>query len=376
MAGVGGQDLTLLDIAKAGGDSMRVTVVDQLSQMEDMISDGPTVECNKKDAHESEVLTGLPKSFYAKFNKGTVPSKGTTSIISDGTAMLEARSRVDARILDRIKRSDGPDAAAARMFQGARFYHESLAQQVAEAIIYGNVRKNPEQIAGLATRYSDPEAANARNILSYETGSTAANEIAKEQYTSIWLIGWSSQTCHFIYPSGMAGGFTQEAIPKQTLQDADGGEYEVYREKFGMTTGLALPDWRFAVRLANIKVSDFESSSKREAANNLITGMIQMCERLESTVGVKACFYMNRKIRQYLRLLTKREVYGGGGLTYDNVEGKRVLAFDDFPVRISDSIINTEVGLTHKDAAGASSNNKIDPIAAALSPITFTKTAS
>jgi hypothetical protein len=49
---------------------------------------------------------------------------------------------------------------------------------------------------------------------------------------------------------------------------------------------------------------------------------------------------MNRTLREKLRLGILEKV--STNLTWETVEGKRVMTFDDIPVRRTDALINTE----------------------------------
>jgi len=63
-------------------------------------------------------------------------------------------------------------------------------------------------------------------------------------------------------------------------------------------------------------------------------------ERIPSFGKGRACWYVNRTIREKLRLgILERTATN---LNWDTVEGKRVMTFDDIPVRRTDALLNTE----------------------------------
>jgi len=64
-------------------------------------------------------------------------------------------------------------------------------------------------------------------------------------------------------------------------------------------------------------------------------------ERIPNELGTRA-FYVNRTVRRFLRRQTKEQVSAGGGLTFENVAGKRVAMFGTTPVRVTDALLNTE----------------------------------
>jgi hypothetical protein len=51
---------------------------------------------------------------------------------------------------------------------------------------------------------------------------------------------------------------------------------------------------------------------------------------------------MNRTMRRLLRREARESVGSGGGLTYENFDGKRILMFGDVPIRLVDQLLNTE----------------------------------
>jgi hypothetical protein len=68
--------------------------------------------------------------------------------------------------------------------------------------------------------------------------------------------------------------------------------------------------------------------------------MIQAAERIPSFGAGRAAFYVNRNIREKLRLGILEKV--ASNLTFETVAGKRVLTFDEIPVMRTDALLNTE----------------------------------
>ncbi|WP_337238094.1 major capsid protein, partial [Salmonella enterica] len=82
---------------------------------------------------------------------------------------------------------------------------------------------------------------------------------------SIWLVVWGENTVHGIFPKGQKAGIQMEDKGQVTLKDVNGGKYEGYRTHYKWDNGLALRDWRYVVRIANIDVSNLSEPSS--AAN-------------------------------------------------------------------------------------------------------------
>ena len=111
-----------------------------------------------------------------------------------------------------------------------------------------------------------------------------------------------------------------------------------YRDHWSWKAGIAVIDYRHAVRIANIDVPTLVNPSDRA---DLIELMADAEERLPDELGRRA-FYVNRTVRRHLRHATREAVGAGGGITFDNVAGKRVMFFGEVPVRRTDALVNNE----------------------------------
>ncbi len=112
---------------------------------------------------------------------------------------------------------------------------------------------------------------------------------------------------------------------------------EGYRTHYRWDAGLTIRDWRYFVRIANVDVGDLNTIANTK---NLINWMVQASERIPSFGKGRACWYVNRTIREKLRLGILERV--SSNLAWETVEGKRVMTFDDIPVRRTDALLNTE----------------------------------
>jgi len=63
-------------------------------------------------------------------------------------------------------------------------------------------------------------------------------------------------------------------------------------------------------------------------------------KRIPSFGKGRAVWYVNRNIREALRLGILEKI--ASNLSWETVEGKRVMTFDDIPVRRTDALLNTE----------------------------------
>ena len=119
---------------------------------------------------------------------------------------------------------------------------------------------------------------------------------------------------------------------------------EVYRDRFRMSFGWCIPDWRSVVRICNVKVSTLKDEAmQRNTAmtqSSLRFYMTQALHRLPAGDGMVRC-YMNRSAAQALDMEQMAGI-SNAGMTLMDVQGEQVTAFRGVPIRIDDNLINTE----------------------------------
>ena len=325
--------LTLLDWAKRLDPNGQVaSIVELLNQTNEILEDMLFIEGNLPTGHRTTVRTGLPEVTWRLLNAGVLPSKSHTAQITEQAGMLEAYSQVD---VDLAKLGGNPTGV--RMSE-ARAFFEAMNQEFAGTLFYGSSLA-PEEFVGLHPRYNSTSAGNGDNII--RAGGTGSTD-----NTSIWLVAWDEETVCGIFPKGSKAGIDHEDLGITTIQNAGGvtgAMMRAYLDRWQWKGGLCLKDWRYVVRICNIDTSMLEDDSP--PAQNLLKLMGDAEERLPSNLG-RRVFYMNRKVRRKLRAQEVSAVSTGGGLTFENLAGRRVTMFGNTPVRISDAILNTEDVIT------------------------------
>ena len=318
---------TLLDVSKRLDPNGKIdSIVELMAAQNPILEDLSFQEGNLPTGHRTTVRTGLPTPTWRKLYGGVQPTKSTTAQVTDSCGMLEAYAEVDKALADL-----NGNSAAFRLSEDAA-HIEGMAQEHASTLFYGNEGTEPEAFTGLAPRYNSLSAQNADNIIDAFSGSGG-------DLTSIWLCVWGPQTGFGIYPKGSVGGLQMTDKGQVTIENVDGanGRMEGYRTHYRMDSGLTIRDWRYFVRIANIDVSELGTLANTK---NIITWMIQAAERIPQLGKGRACFYMNRSIREKLRLGILEKV--SSNLNWESVAGKRVMTFDDIPVRRTDALISTE----------------------------------
>lgn len=322
---------TLLDLSKRlDPDGKIASIVELLNQSNDVLTDMSFMEGNLPTGHKTTIRTGLPTPTWRKLYGGVQPGKSTTVQVTDACGMLEAYAEVDKALADL-----NGNTAAFRLSEDAA-HIESMSQEMASTLFYGNEGTEPEAFTGLAPRYNSLSAQNADNIIDAFSGSGG-------DLTSIWLCVWGPQTGHGIYPKGSQAGLQMSDKGQVTVENVDGagGRMEAYRSHYRWDCGLSIRDWRYFVRVANIDVSELDTIAN---CKNLINWMVQATELVPSFGKGRAVFYMNRTLREKLRLGILERI--ASNLSWETVEGKRVMTFDDIPVRRTDALVNTESRVT------------------------------
>lgn len=324
---------TLLDWAKGyDPDGKPAQIAELLSQTNGILDDMLWMEGNLPTGHRTTIRTGLPLVYWRLINQGVVPSKSTTAQVDEAIGLLEAWSEVDVE----LAKLNG-DQATFR-FNEAQAFIEAMNQEMAQTLFYGNSGVNTEEFTGLSPRYSDITAGNGVNVI--DAGGAGADN------TSIWLIAWGQNTIHGIFPKGSQAGLEHDDLGEETAettQGIGGARLRVFRDRFVWKAGIALKDWRYVVRVGSIDVSDLVANAGAQA--KVIELMIKALHRLPNMNMGKPVFYMNRTVFEMLDIQRLASVSVGGGITYENVDGKAVPMFRGIPIRVVDALLNTEVAV-------------------------------
>lgn len=329
MSTLGTYNLTLMDVAKRKDpDGKTAKIVELLDQKHEIIDDAVFVECNDGTNHKTTARTGIPDPTWRKLYGGVKSTKSSTKQVIDSCGMLEMLPKIDVDVVDK---SSDPQGTLLSEHQP---HLEGMRQTLESTLFYGDTTIYPERFLGLHPRFDAYTRATPDDTLSDYNVITGAG--SQSDNTSIWLITWGDTACHMLYPKGSVAGLTQKNMGKLlTAAEDSSGDFEAYVTKYKWDVGLSVRDWRSVGRICNVDVSNLESGS---GAADLITLMIKLSERVEGN-GRRA-WYMHPRVRTMLRLqmLAKTNV----NLTFDTVEGRRVLAFDDVPIRASKKILLSE----------------------------------
>jgi hypothetical protein len=333
MATLSSTYLNLIDMHKQN-DPRTGEIIEVLKQQNPILDDAVAMECNMGAIHRHGIRTGLPTPAWGRLYQGIPQSKSSIQQVDDTTGFLEARSGVDTRLL---KLSKNP--AALRLGE-AMSHLEAMNQEMATGLFYHDTASTPEKFKGLSARFGIKGGAGAGNQIIDAGGSGSDN-------TSIWFVTWGDHACHLLYPEGTKAGIQRDDKGEQRVTDANGDPYYVKEETFEWHMGMAVKDWRYVVRIANVDVSDMIAGNV-DIYNFMRKAYWKLQSRRLDAKSSRIAIYCNRDV---LEALDAMQVGGPTSGTAENaylrltpkeLEGKEVLTYRNFPLRETDALLNTE----------------------------------
>lgn len=338
MATLGTTYLNIIDQMKKGGDG-KYEIVEALHRLSPFMQDANVLSCNMGTKHKHAIRSGLPTVTWGALYQGIPQSKSQITEVEDTTGFVEGLSSVDKRLVELY----GDKARQMRMSEGMAFL-EAMAQEVESSIWYSDVRVNGKKFHGLGPRYNT--LANPCVVGGGGTGS---------DNTSIWMVTHGDGQTSVIVPEGMSAGVKQEDMGEQRVLDANGNPFYVLEEKFEQHIGIAVKDWRYTGRIANIDVSD--ALAGNVDLYRLLTSLFYKLQgRRHYKMGAdgqpsqgRTVIYMNRTMLEVLDNLA----HARGGTAINDalrlkpmeLQGQEVLSWRGVPIRETDALLNTEAAI-------------------------------
>lgn len=358
------EQLSLYDlVSRLNPDGTVVKVAEILNQQNEILSDIPVVIGNLPTGHKFSVRTSLPKAYWKMMNRGVPASKSSVASVEETFGKMQAMSMIDNEEL----KLNG-NSKAYRFLEDQAFI-EAMNQSMTEALFYNDARVHPEGLMGFAPRYDHlvPEADRfspdcvdvCKNVLDAKgTG---------DRLTSIWIIGWSNNTVFGIVPKGDEKyGLDYKDLGLQQVYDEFHNPYLVYESIYTWTLGLAIKDYRYVVRIANVDPDELLTGKgmgtgdiKKENSFNLIMLLNQALEMFPSTSDVHMAIYMNRDVLNALNIISLRSntqiirITEGMNQFGQNTVWK---TFRDIPLRRVDKLSNKEKQLVEVSTLSTFSN--------------------
>ena len=328
MATIGAGVLNIVDVVKGlNPDGSVAKVAELLNRVDEIMYDIPWVEGNMTTGDQITIRTGIPVPVFRRMNQGIAPTKSTKAQVIEACAELADISTIDVEVAKL-----GGNPGAVRLSEAAA-HIEGMNQVFMNTLWYGTY-VTPESFVGLAPRFGSLSAGNSQNIID-GGGVASAN-------TSVWLIGWGPDTVYGVYPKGTIGGLQHKDLGEQLIAVTAGNPGTLllsYVDMYIWNCGIAVKDWRYCVRVANIDVNNLVGQT---SATDLANKMIRAIARIPSFDKGNFSFLMNRTVYEMLAIQRREDVRAGGQLKFVEVDGKMIPFFMGIPIRKSDSILLTE----------------------------------
>lgn len=327
---------TFLNLADVHSRDQAGPIIEVLNQVNPILQDAVTVECNNRTTHKHSIRTGLPEPTWMQIYKGVRQSKGSVMTVEDTTGALAVTSTVAEELL---KISKNPALLRDSEARGAI---EGITQTFSQAFFYSDTASTPEQIKGLGARFNrHGTVGSARQVVN--AGGVGSDN------TSIWMVTWGDNFCHLVHPEGTPAGIVREDMGRQRVTDEAGDPYYVKEEMICMHTGVAVRDWRGIARVANIDVSNALAGQVdlyRLLINAYYRLQIRRFAKQNADIPAlgRTVIYMNTQMLEVLHLLSANKGSSDNFVRLKpmELEGQEVMSLFGMPIRECDAILSTE----------------------------------
>lgn len=279
---------TLRDIAALKDpDGRAATVAELLTQTNTMLQDMPFKEGNMDAGERITMRTKIGAPKWKRYNEHIKPSFTHATQVDEVTAHLEDWSEVDKDLADKAGANLGNF-----LVTEAKPKMEAMTQEMAKQFIYGSLADDAKTFNGFMTRLNvlNDKYMDGQPVV-IDAGGTNENGLA-----SILLVGWGDSTVYGIYPKGSKAGLTFEDKGEETSVNED-GFLDVYRSKFTWDAGLAVKDYRYILRIANIDVEALRALTPETAPkSNLYMLFMRALGLIPNLQGVRFEAYAPREV--------------------------------------------------------------------------------
>lgn len=320
-------NLNMTEVAKRlDPDGGMAQIIEQMAKMTPELDDAVWIEGNLPTGHRISLRNALPTLTWRLANQGVPGSKSAVDQVDETCGQLAGHC-----VVDEDTAGLGGNAVAVRASEDAAFV-AAMANEVATGLFYHSHSSNPERFTGLSPRLASTTGLYGGQVLPSEISASGSDQ------ASAWWVCWGARGVYMIYPKGTVAGLKMEDMGKQAVTDADGNRFPAFETFWKWHVGLCVEDYRKVVRVPNI-----DTSAIAETGTLLLQSLLKGYYQLYKPDAGRCVLYVNRKVAFYLESQAimgavnstlKYEDFGGGG--------KKTLTFQGCPVRVTDSLLNTE----------------------------------
>lgn len=322
---------TLRDIAaQENPDGTAATVAEILDRANPMVHDMPFVEGNLDVGERITVRTKLGNPKWKRYNEHVKPSVTRTTQVDEITGHLEDWSEVDCDLADKAKNLGN------FLVREAKPKMEAMAQEMSTAYIYASLSDDPKTFNGFFTRLNtlNDVYMNGEPIV-IDAGGTNKGGLA-----SMLFVGWGNSTVYGIYPKGSTAGLKFEDKGKVTSENED-GYLDVYRSKFSWDAGLAVKDYRYIVRVANIDIEALSKITPETAkTSDLYMKFMDAVGRIPNPQSVNLRCYVPREV--WIAMSKIAAATGNRPVNQSITQAGFITDVLGVPVAMQDAMLTTE----------------------------------
>lgn len=317
---------TMMDAAhRTDPDGNIAMLVEQLQRTTPELQDATLMEGNLPTGHRISLRTALPALTWRMANQGIPGSKSLVDQLDESCGQLAGHSIVDPDVSGL-----GGNDAAFRASEDAAFV-AAMGNEVATGLWYHSHNTNPEKFHGMAARLNLTTGLYGGQVVDSQIAASG-----DDQASAYWIT-WGPKSVYMIYPKGAKAGLQVKDMGEQMVTDAEGNRFPAFETVFKWNIGLCIEDYRQVVRVANI-----DTSAIAETGTLLLQDLLKGYYQLRNPEMGRTVLYVNRRVGFYLN---SQALFGmsSSTLKYADIgDGKQVLMFQGCPVRVTDSLLNTE----------------------------------
>jgi hypothetical protein len=311
-------------------------VIELMDQENTLLDDILWKEATDYDGNRTALRVKLPAVYWRRLYRGTDVGKSMVTMVKDPVAMMEARSVIDAKLLQ-IHQSQ----AKAYRETEARAFMEAMRQELAVAVFYGDIKGNPDGIHGLDPRYAYK---NAPNVVDAGGGGS--------ECASMWGVVWGDNDVMGIFPKDSPAGLSHRDLGEEAAFDENGREFRAVKDLYEWNVGLSVRDWRSVVRICNLPVESLTLKKGDEGFVDLHRLTIIAKNRIPPEKRPRLRWYVNQDIMTALELQATDA--GNVTLVYHKEDSRpagplfksySVAELHGAPVRQCDALLTTEQAL-------------------------------
>lgn len=337
----GTRALTYLDFVKGldAKGNFDHRIINLAVRANEALDDMCVIEANNGTALETTYRTETPKPVWIQYYGGIPSNKGSKAKLKVSCARMGTKIIVDKKLFDD---SADKDAVLADEVTSAQ---NGMKLEMGNMLIYGKLADNPLGFNGLFKHYdrcdngSVDDTESAHYVLDAFGLGKGENKESESKLGSIAIVGWSPNTVTAFHAQGHKQGGI-EITPKRVVDiaDPDAGAdatYEAYLQYFYWELGLAVRDYRYAGRIANIQRDDMLNGTDKGASYLEIID--RLAQRVLDDNGVKQAWYMDKQMWENICVLFTR-MTRANAITFAQVEGRKERKLFGIPVRIQDAM--------------------------------------